>query len=77
METWKMDDFLQKLKKVVCIVLYGLAISQSDFRKASPYQLLYKTIVTRCRECINVGGADEWTTLLTNKFGTLDLDVLI
>ena len=34
-----MDDFLQKLKKVVRIVLYGPAISQSDFRKAGPYQL--------------------------------------
>ena len=34
-----MDDFLEKLKKVVCIVLYGPAISQSDCRKASPYQL--------------------------------------
>ena len=34
-----MDDFLQKLKKVVRIVLYGPAISQSDYRKASPYQL--------------------------------------
>ena len=33
------DDFLQKLKKVVCIVLYGLAISQSDCKKASLYQL--------------------------------------
>ena len=39
METWKMDDFLQKLKKVVRIVLYGPAISQSDCRKAGPYQL--------------------------------------
>ena len=28
-----MDDFMQKLKKVVRIVLYGLAISQSDARK--------------------------------------------
>ena len=28
-----MDDLLQKLKKVVCIVLYGPAISQSDCRK--------------------------------------------
>ena len=37
-----MDDFLQKLKKVVwCIVLYGLAISQADCRKADPYQLPY------------------------------------
>ena len=34
-----MDDFLQKLKKVVCIVLYGPAISQSDCRKAGPYHL--------------------------------------
>ena len=34
-----MDDFLQKLKKVVPIVLYGHAISQSDCRKAGPYQL--------------------------------------
>ena len=34
-----MDDFLQKLKKVVHFMLYGPAISQSDCRKASPYQL--------------------------------------
>ena len=34
-----MDDFLQKLRKVVRIVLYGPAISQSDCRKAGPYQL--------------------------------------
>ena len=34
-----MDDFLQKLKKMVRIVLYGTAISQSDCRKAGPYQL--------------------------------------
>ena len=34
-----MDDFLQKLKKAVRIVLYGLAISQSDCSKADPYQL--------------------------------------
>ena len=35
-----MDDFLQKLKKVVLIVLYELAIdSQSDCIKAGPYQL--------------------------------------
>ena len=33
-----MDDFLQKLKKVVRIVLYGPAISQSVCRKAGPYQ---------------------------------------
>ena len=37
----KMDDFLQKLKKVVRIVLYGPAISQSDCKKAGPYQLPY------------------------------------
>ena len=34
-----MDDFLQKSKKVVRIVLYGPAISQSDCKKASLYQL--------------------------------------
>ena len=34
-----MDHFLQKLKKVVRIVLYGPAISQSDCKKAGPYQL--------------------------------------
>ena len=37
----KIYDFLQKLKKLVRIVLYGRAISQSDCRKAGPYQLLY------------------------------------
>ena len=40
-----MDDFLRKLKKVVrivvCIVLYGPAISQSECKKAGPYQLSY------------------------------------
>ena len=39
MTTCKMDDFLQKLKKVVRIVLYGPANSQSDCRKAGPYKL--------------------------------------
>ena len=34
-----MDDFLRKLKKVVRIVLYGPAVSQSDYRKAGLYQL--------------------------------------
>ena len=34
-----MDGFLQKLKKVVRIVLNGPAISQSDFKKSDPYQL--------------------------------------
>ena len=38
-ETWKMDDFLQKLEKVVGIELYGPAISQSDCMKTGPYQL--------------------------------------
>ena len=37
----KIYDFLQKLKKVARIVLYGPAISQSDCRKAGPYQLPY------------------------------------
>ena len=36
-----MDDFLQMLKKVVRIVLYGPAISQSDCGKTGPYQLPY------------------------------------
>ena len=40
----KMYDFLQKLKKVVRIVLYGPAISQSDWRKAGPYQLPFNKI---------------------------------
>ena len=40
-----MDDFLQKLKKVVRIVLYGPAISQSDCRKTGPYQLSYNKII--------------------------------
>ena len=34
-----MGDFLQKVIKVVRIVLYGPTISQSDYRKADPYQL--------------------------------------
>ena len=34
-----MNDFLQKLKKVVHIALYGPAISQSDSMKAVPNQL--------------------------------------
>ena len=38
-ETSKLDDFLQKLKKVVRIVLYGPAISQLDCKKTGPYQL--------------------------------------
>ena len=32
-------DFLQKLTKVVRIVFYGPAVSQSDCRRSSPYQL--------------------------------------
>ena len=40
-ETWKTYDFLQKLKKVVWLALYGPAISQSDCRKTGPYQLPY------------------------------------
>ena len=39
-----MDDFLQKLKKVIRIVLNGPAISQSDCKKAGPYQLAYSNI---------------------------------
>ena len=39
-----MDDFLQKLKKVVRTVLYGPAVSQSYCRKPGPYQLPYNKI---------------------------------
>ena len=39
-----MGDFLQKLKKVVRIMLYGPAISQSDCKKAGPYQLAYNKV---------------------------------
>ena len=34
-----MDDFSQKLEKVVRIVLYGPAVSESNCRKTGPYQL--------------------------------------
>ena len=40
-ETWKMDDFLQKLEKVVYIMLYGPAIRKSDGMKAGQYQSPY------------------------------------
>ena len=50
-----MDDFLQKLKKVVRVVLYGPAISQSDCRKAGPYHLPYNnTLYLRVRNKIKV-----------------------
>ena len=39
-----MDDFLQKLKKVVHIVLCGPAISQSDRSKAGLYHLAYNKL---------------------------------
>ena len=50
-----MDDFLQKLKKVVHIVLYGPAISESDCRNASPYQLpnnnmVYERLDSKCMQ---------------------------
>ena len=45
----KIYDFLQKLKKVVRIVLYGPAISQSDCRKAGPYQLPYDNCQSEAR----------------------------
>ena len=35
-------DLLQKLIKMVRIILYPLAISQSDCSRASPYQLSYQ-----------------------------------
>ena len=37
-----MDDFLKKLKKVVRVVLYGPAISQSDAGK--PVRIIYHMI---------------------------------
>ena len=45
-ETCKVNDFLQKLKKVARIASYGPAVRQSDFRKAGPYQFPYNC----CRE---------------------------
>ena len=48
------DDFLQKLKKVVRMVLYGPAISQSDCRKAGPYQLKrYLGQIISQSDCMN------------------------
>ena len=41
----KNGRFLQKLKKAVRIVLYGPAISQSDCRKAGPYQSSSNNII--------------------------------
>ena len=41
-----MDDFLQKLKKVVRIVLYGPAISKADCRKAGISSHLISTVIT-------------------------------
>ena len=61
-----MYDFLQKLKKLVRIVLYGPAISQSDCRKAGRISchliivnIIHKvnaqrTIVKRCLNDISV-----------------------
>ena len=43
-----MDDFLRKLKTVVRIVLYGPAISQSDCKKAGPYQLPCNKLLNSC-----------------------------
>ena len=40
-----MDGFLQKLKKVVCIVLHGPAIIQSDCWKASQLPYNKRTLV--------------------------------
>ena len=44
-ETSKVDYFLQNLKKVLRIVFnIGPAISKSDYRKHSPYQLPFNKI---------------------------------
>ena len=50
-----MNDFLQKLKKVVRIVLYGPAISQSDCGKGGPYQLSYNKICYQTVEFLTTG----------------------
>ena len=70
-----MDDFLQKLKKVVRIVLYGPVISQLGCRKAGSYQLplnkcMYQTncrISEVCLKSLHTGvkksiGLDELCT---------------
>ena len=44
-----MGDFLPKLKKIVRIVLYGPAISQSDCRKAGLYQLPCNMLIIRIK----------------------------
>ena len=60
-----MDDFPQKLKKVVRIVLYGPVISQSDCRKTGLYQLPSNNI-----SLITTG----WT-VYTEKYKARDPDV--
>ena len=41
----------EKLKKVVRIVLYGPAVSQSDCRRAGPYQLPCNNVLYRVVYC--------------------------
>ena len=53
-----MDDILQKLKKVVRMVLYGPAISQSDCRKTGPYQLPFNEELYRVK---------KYTRLMSHK----------
>ena len=48
------NDFLQKLKKVVRIVLHGPAISQSHCRKSNPYQLPYNEMTDEAAETKNL-----------------------
>ena len=62
-ELEKLDDFLQKLKKVVRIVLYGPAISQSGCRKADLYQLPYDISCTNLHHVINWSVMGDLQTL--------------
>ena len=67
-------DFLQKLKKVVRIVLCGSAISQSDCRKAGPYQLAYNNL-THSSENSRIGGSPKSSTSKSRKFSRLLTDL--
>ena len=46
-ETWKLDDFMQKLKTVVRIALYGPAVTQSDSA------IYWNELIIEIKECNN------------------------
>ena len=67
---------MKNLKKVVRVVLYGPAISQSDSRKASPYQLpfnktdnLHAIVIDIFKLCIenNIQLFPEWIPRSPNQ----------